>query len=161
MEQSCSMRTHKETDRQTDVHDEANIRFSQVWQRAYKYKNVKVHFWGEKRSLPYTTVWLLIFFLNVTVCVQDTTHWRSGVITCYLSHSCWPRKAAVPILPAFPQCGPLIELYILVTGKKPIWICYSVSKWVCYWYNIDQKKEKEMIWSEDIQFPMFYVFTLT
>jgi hypothetical protein len=59
-----------------------------------------------------------------------------------------------------PQCGPLIELYILVTGKKPIWICYSVSKWMCYWYNIDQKKEKEMIWSEDIQFPMFYASTV-
>jgi hypothetical protein len=30
-------------------------------------------------------------------------------------------------------------------GKETDMDLLFVSKWVCYWYNIDQKREKEMI----------------
>jgi len=94
--------------------------------------------------------------------MQDSKHWRSP------TH---PKKLLLePLLltaegstlnsSGLPPARATNRVICTCDGKETDMDLLFVSKWVCYWYNIDQKREKDMIWSEDIQFPMFYVSTL-
>jgi hypothetical protein len=148
-----------QTDRQAD---EANSRFSQVWERLYKHEIVKVHFWGNEKSSIYYGVTMNSLKKKMTACVQDTKHCRTSI---------YPKNLLlVPLLltaegstlnsSCLPSAQATNRVIYTCDGKETDMDLLFVSKWVCYWYNIDQNREKEMIWSEDIQFPMFYVSTL-
>jgi hypothetical protein len=58
------------------------------------------------------------------------------------------------------QSALLIGLQEGLRTETPIWFCYSVSTWKCYWYKTERNRKKEMVWCEDIQFPVFYAASL-